>query len=194
MFGELLNPNPDSNPNWRLELGELLNPEGIATHTILAGKRAQEVRPPPRQPPGSHFASAALSVHLQGEVEAEDLIDTHQMDAVPVPMPMMNAPALARALMSSKGGAGITCRGQGTNASLGLPPMAPWFVKFIDGHRSVGDVFRMARAEGPASTTPHRRRDPHPAPLAQGSIWTRPRSTPSSQRCFASSTPATTST
>ena len=45
----------------------------------------------------SPFASAALSVHPQGEPEAEDLIDTHQMDAVPVPMPMMNAPALARA-------------------------------------------------------------------------------------------------
>ena len=38
----------------RLELGELLNPEGIATHTILAGKRAQEVQLPPlRTPPGA---------------------------------------------------------------------------------------------------------------------------------------------
>jgi len=106
----------------RLQLGEVLNPDGVASHSLFLAPQGAAMGGLPRS-----------------------LGEGYQMDAVPVPMPLMSTSELAEALQGLTGGAGITCRGQGTNASLALPSLSAAMVRFIDGHRSVGDIFRMAR-------------------------------------------------
>ena len=104
----------------QLQLGELLSPSGVATHTLFV------------------VPATRATVSLK---------ESYQMDVVPVPMATMNAAQLAKALEGTQGIMGVTCRGQGINASLALPRLAQYFLKYIDGHRSLGDIFRMSRAE-----------------------------------------------
>jgi len=80
---------------------------------------------------------------------AGSMKDTWRMEAVPLPMPTVKASDLARSLEGVNGKVQITCHAQGLNGTMVLPELAGRILKFVDGHRSVGTIYKLVKAQLP---------------------------------------------
>lgn len=110
-----------------LALGELLNPDGIACH----------------------------SVHLipVGKFQP-NLNQNWEMEAVPIAMPLINPGDLSTALEALNGRAArVTCHSQGMNGTMVLPELSGQILKYVDGHRTVATIQRLVKTQFPVASS-----------------------------------------
>lgn len=108
-----------------LTLGELLNPDGIAQHSIYL---------------------------IPDTATWRDLTTHWEMEAIPLAMPAIKPGELATALESLTSRARVTCHSQGMNGTLVLPELSGQILKHLDGHRSVGTIYRLFKAQLPKAS------------------------------------------